>query len=316
MVQKYFELYNIQSFGTLQIPREKPGKDDLVLAQFLGRGIDPYGSQNGDFRGKREARPGIGGRSGVSIVLSRIVRMILPAREVKSKGVRESMKLIAIASQKGGSGKTTLAAHLAVAAENAGSGPVMLIDADPQRTLTQWWEDRSAGGSFTPGLLKRTGGAPNEGEFNLLADLESMREYGANFVIVDTPPGLSTEIQEAIRYADLVVIPVRPSPHDLRASAATVALARTFGKDTMFVLNGATVRTRICADAILALAQHGPVAPVIVHQRVAFASAMIDGGTATELYGSSKAAQEITSLWQFLCDRMDGKVELALREVC
>jgi chromosome partitioning protein len=226
------------------------------------------------------------------------------------------MKLIAIASQKGGCGKTTLAAHLAVAAESAGNGPVMLIDADPQRTLTQWWEDRSAGGTFTPGLLKRTGGAPGEGEFNLLSDMESMREYGANFVFVDTPPGLSTEIQEAIRYADLVVIPVRPSPHDLRASAATVALARTFGKDTMFVLNGATVRTRICADAILALAQHGPVAPVIIHQRVGLASSMIDGGTATELYASSKAAQEINSLWQFLADRMDGKVELALREVC
>jgi chromosome partitioning protein len=242
--------------------------------------------------------------------------MILPRKEVKDKGVPHSMKLIAVASQKGGSGKTTLAAHLAVEAERAGNGPVMLIDADPQRTLTQWWEDRSAGGSFTPGLLKRTGTAAGESEFNLLPDMESMREYGANFVFVDTPPGLSTEIQEAVRFADLVLIPVRPSPHDLRASAATVALARAFAKDTMFVLNGATVRTRICADAILALAQHGPVAPVIVHQRVGYASAMIDGGTANELYPSSKAAQEITSLWRFLKDRMDGKVELALREVC
>lgn len=248
--------------------------------------------------------------------MSHFVRMILPRKEVKDKGVPHSMKLIAVASQKGGSGKTTLAAHLAVEAERAGNGPVMLIDADPQRTLTQWWEDRSAAGTFTPGLLKRTGSAPGESEFNLLSDMESMREYGANFVFVDTPPGLTTEIQEAIRFADIVLIPVRPSPHDLRASAATVALARTLAKDTMFVLNGATVRTRICADAILALAQHGPVAPVIIHQRVGFASSMIDGGTANELYPSSKAAQEITSLWRFLKDRMDGKVELALREVC
>ncbi|MDX1483929.1 MAG: ParA family protein [Alphaproteobacteria bacterium] len=226
------------------------------------------------------------------------------------------MKLIAIASQKGGSGKTTLAAHLAVEAENAGAGPVMLIDADPQRTLAQWWEDRSAAGTFVPGLLKRTGTAPGERtEFNLLADMESMREFGANFVIVDTPPGITSEIQEAIRYADLVIIPVRPSPHDLRASAATVALARTYGKDAIFVLNGATVRTRICADAILALAQHGPVAPVIVHQRVAFAGAMIDGHTAMELQPHSKASQEIGSLWQFLSDRMEGKVDLALRQV-
>jgi chromosome partitioning protein len=191
----------------------------------------------------------------------------------------------------------------------------MLIDADPQRTLTQWWEDRSAGGTFVPGLLKRTGKVPGESDFNLLADMESMREFGANFVIVDTPPGLTSEIQEAIRYADLVIIPVRPSPHDLRASAATVALARTFGKEVIFVLNGATVRSRICADAILALAQHGPVAPVIIHQRVPFAGAMIDGGTAMELSPGCKSSEEIGSLWRFLSDRMEGKVDLALRRV-
>lgn len=225
------------------------------------------------------------------------------------------MKLIAIASQKGGSGKTTLAAHLAVEAENADFGPVMLIDADPQRTLTQWWEDRGAEGTYVPGLLKRTGQGPGAGEFNLLADMESMREFGANFVIVDTPPGLTSEIQEAIRYADLVVIPVRPSPHDLRASAATVALARSFSKETLFVLNGATVRSRISADAILALAQHGPVAPVIVHQRVDFAGSMIDGGTAAEQKPGCRAAEEITALWQYLTDRMEGRVDLALRRV-
>ncbi|MCZ6637800.1 MAG: AAA family ATPase [Alphaproteobacteria bacterium] len=224
-----------------------------------------------------------------------------------------AMKLIAIVSQKGGSGKTTLAAHLAVEAENSGAGPVMLIDGDPQRTLTQWWEDRAAGGTFVPGLLKRTAKDVSDRVFDLLADMESMREFGAKFVIVDTPPGLSSEIQVAIRHADLVIIPVRPSPHDLRASAATVALARKFGKEVLFVLSGAIVRTRICADAILALAQHGPVAPVIIHQRVSFASAMIDGGTAMELRADSKSAQEIGILWQFLKDRMDGKVELALR---
>lgn len=223
------------------------------------------------------------------------------------------MKLIAIASQKGGSGKTTLAAHLAVEAENCGAGPIMLIDGDPQRTLTQWWEDRAANGTLAPGLLKRNGKDVSDRKFNLLADMEAMREFGANFVIIDTPPGLSSEIQEAVRHADLVVIPVRPSPHDLRASAATIALARNFGKEVLFILNGAIVRTRICADAILALAQHGPVAPVIIHHRVSFAGAMIDGGTAMELRPDSKAAKEIGILWQFLKDRMDGKVELALR---
>lgn len=225
------------------------------------------------------------------------------------------MKLIAIASQKGGCGKTTLAAHLAVQAEKTDAGPVMLIDADPQRTLTHWWEDRGARGTYLPGLLKRTGQGFGAGELNLLADMESMREFGANIVIVDTPPGVTSEIQEAIRYADLVLIPVRPSPHDLRASAATVAMARSFGKEAVFLMNGATVRSRISADAILALAQHGPVAPVIVHQRVDFAGSMIDGGTATEQKPSSRAAEEIATLWQFLRDRMEGRVDFALRQV-
>ena len=222
------------------------------------------------------------------------------------------MKLIAVASQKGGCGKTTLVAHLAVQAERAGAGPVMMIDGDPQGTLTQWWTDR---GSMTPGLLKRAGQDGRIHDIGLPADIQSLRDFGARFVFIDTPPGITTEIRQAIQYADIAVIPVRPSPHDLRASAATVALAKKLGKEVLFVINGAAVRSRIAADAVVALAQHGPVAPVIVHQRVDFAVSMIDGGTTMERRPASRSSQEMESLWRYLDDRIEGRVDLALREV-
>lgn len=222
------------------------------------------------------------------------------------------MKFIAVASQKGGCGKTTLAANLALAAERAGHGPVMLIDADPQATLTYWWRERSGN---VPGLIERTDSGEGFDGRSMLSDIETLRQFGANLIIVDTPPGITSEIQLAIRCADLVVVPVRPSPHDLRASAATFCLAKEFGKETMFVLNAATVRSRISTDAIVALSQHGPLAPVVLHQRIDYAASMIDGGSVLESRPKSPAAREIVSLWSYIADRLEGRVEMALRQI-
>jgi hypothetical protein len=92
------------------------------------------------------------------------------------------MRVIAIASQKGGSGKTTLTGHLAIAAEQAGFGPVALIDADPQGSLSEWWNERQA---ETP-LLARSSAA------QLAADIARMRALDVALLIVDTPPPFST----------------------------------------------------------------------------------------------------------------------------
>lgn len=222
------------------------------------------------------------------------------------------MKLIAIASQKGGCGKTTLAANLAVAAEASGAGPVMLIDTDPQATLSYWWHDR---GNKLPGLIERPNSGAADGAGGLLADLESLRQFGASIAIIDTPPGVTSETRRALQCADLVLVPVRPSPHDLRASAATVMMAKGFGKEALFVLNAATVRARISADAAIALSQHGPLAPVVLHQRIDYAASMIDGGSVVESRPNSAAAQEIKSLWSYIADRLEGRVDMALRRV-
>lgn len=204
------------------------------------------------------------------------------------------MRIIAVASQKGGSGKTTVAGHLAVAADRAGAGPVALVDSDPQGSLSEWWNARNA---ETPLFARTT-------TTDLAADIERMRELGIALLIVDTPPAIEATITEVIRLADLVLIPARPSPHDLRAAGATVDLVDRLGKPLIFVINGATPRARITSEAVMALSQHGTLAPVIIHHRTGFAASMIDGRTVMEITGDVRSAEEIRQLWEYIDRRM------------
>jgi chromosome partitioning protein len=208
------------------------------------------------------------------------------------------MRVVAVASCKGGAGKTTLAGHLAVAAERAGIRPALVVDTDPQGTLSDWWEAREAQTPmFAHAQPERLG-----------AGLEQIRALGVALLVIDTPPALEATLTAIIRIADLVVIPVRPSPHDLRAVGATVALAEHLAKPFVFVVNGAAPRSRIVNEAIIALSQHGTVAPVIIHQRTGFAASMIDGRTVMELPGNEQSAHEIEQLWAYLDQRLAAKI--------
>jgi len=205
------------------------------------------------------------------------------------------VRILALASQKGGSGKTTLSGHLAVQAQRAGSGPVVLIDIDPQGSLADWWNERE---DDLPAFAQTT-------VARLATDLEQLRQQGFKLAVIDTPPAITMAIQSVISVAELIVVPTRPSPHDLRAVGATVDLCERAGKPLIFVVNAATPKARITSEAAIALSQHGTVAPVTVHHRTDFASSMIDGRTVMDFDANGKSAQEITQLWTYIADRLE-----------
>lgn len=205
------------------------------------------------------------------------------------------MRVIAIASQKGGSGKTTLAGHLAVQAQRTGAGSVALIDTDPQGSLADWWNERE---DPTPVFVHTS-------TQRLEDDIQQLQSLGIDFLFIDTPPAITATISDVVRVSDLVLIPTRPSPHDLRSVGRTVELVEALTKPLVFVVNGATQRARITSEAAIALSQHGTLAPSIIHQRVDFAASMIDGRTVMELDALSRSAKEISKLWDYLKNRME-----------
>jgi chromosome partitioning protein len=200
------------------------------------------------------------------------------------------VEILTIASQKGGAGKTTLSAHLAVEAERQKRGPVAIVDTDPQGSLADWWNQRRAETPLFAAVEV----------VRLAPHMAALRQQRVNLVVIDTPPALLQPIRAAIQVADLVLIPARPSPQDLRAVGVVVEMAEQLNKPFCFVVNGATPRTTIALEAVQALAQHGPVAPVIVHQRIDFAGSMVDGRTVGEITPPSRSADEMTQLWKYV----------------
>jgi chromosome partitioning protein len=204
------------------------------------------------------------------------------------------MYTIVAASQKGGSGKTTLSGHLAVEAQRSGAGAIALIDTDPQGSLAHWWNARQAP---EPHFVKA-------GLMDLEESLAKLEQAGVRIAVIDTPPAITQSISRVVAHADLVLVPTRPSPHDLRAVGATVDIAERHGKQVVFVINAATARARITGESAVALSQHGTVAPVTIHHRVDFAASMIDGRTVGEVVPGSASAREISDLWVYLQDKL------------
>lgn len=204
------------------------------------------------------------------------------------------MRTLVLASQKGGVGKTTLAGHLAVMAESKGAGPVAVIDTDPQGSLSSWWNARQA---ETPAFA-------SVDIASLAGHLSLLEKAGVNLAIIDTPPAVTETIRKVLAVADMVLIPTRPSPHDLRAVGSTVELVEAVGKRMVFVINGAAQRARITGEAAIALSQHGTVAPVTLYQRTDFAASMIDGRTAQEIDPGRRSAGEVEALWNYVSTQL------------
>jgi chromosome partitioning protein len=201
------------------------------------------------------------------------------------------MKTIAIISQKGGSGKTTLALHLAVAAEAAGKVTV-LLDLDPQASATGWKDSRKG---ETPEIMA----LPST---RLAPALRTASEEGFDLALIDTAPSTERDAATAARAADLVLVPCRAAILDLRAIEMTAELVKLTGKPAFAVLNAVPPHApRIEADAREAISGYGlNVAPCTLQHRAAYAHALTVGQVAQEYEPKGKAAGEVAALYEWL----------------
>ena len=204
------------------------------------------------------------------------------------------MKKIAFLAQKGGSGKTTLAVHTAVAATEAGES-VVVIDTDPQKSATVWGDARS---QEVP--IVATAAASELGRVLEAADQERM-----TLAIVDTAPHAAPDATRIVRAVDLVAIPVRPTAFDIAAAGSAVDIVKAAGVRAVFVLSACPFRSPEIAETRTGLAEYGlPIAPVEIIDRRAFARAVATGRAVTEFESDGKAATEIRALWAWLKEQM------------
>lgn len=215
------------------------------------------------------------------------------------------METLAIVATKGGVGKTTLAVHLAVAAQRAGLS-VVLLDLDPQGSAAQWGRDRvrlakQHGAWFTSPLDVRRA-YPND----LNEALEQAEADGVDLVIIDTPPHADYAAARAVEVADLVLVPTRPGYFDLHAAKATIALVNDLKAIAFFVVNQVPHNNMRLADDVAEFLEGKGLkrAPATITYLQPYVRALRDGLTAPELVPDGRHAQEIGGLWAFIADQL------------
>jgi chromosome partitioning protein len=199
------------------------------------------------------------------------------------------VKTIAVAAQKGGGGKTSIAVHLATAATLAGYDAA-IIDLDPQQSAASWGDDR---GDNPPEVIS--------GQAKRLEKLLSEAEaVGFDLIVIDTGPAADAAARRSAELADLVLIPCRPATFDLKAIRTTLDLVESTRTPAWVVVNAAPHRSRAVDEAIAVARGLGAnVAPVIICHRAAFTHAVIGGQTAQEFEPGGMAAKEIAALWDW-----------------
>ena len=210
------------------------------------------------------------------------------------------MKTFAVISQKGGTGKTTLALNLAAEAERMGLATA-IIDLDPQASAKGWHDQRK---QDSPVVISAQAA-------RLLEVIETARTHGADLVVIDTAPHSESAALAAARAADLVLIPCRPAILDIRAIATSADVASLAKKDAVAVLNAVPPQGRIYEDAEAAIRSYGlAVAPIRLGQRASFVHSLTVAQTAVEFDPLGKAAQEVSELFVWIC----GRVGLSTRK--
>jgi chromosome partitioning protein len=205
------------------------------------------------------------------------------------------MKVVAVLSEKGGAGKTTISVHLATAAQLAGQ-PAAILDLDPQGSAYAWAERR-----------KEPPEAQAIPPVALAAWLTKLDEAGASIVILDTGRDSNNAGYTAAKAADLVIVPCRAGGFDFLALTRTLDLCKLAGKRPYVVLNALRPgASRADADARESLAGlECEVCPVTIHDRADFRAASVEARSAQELEPKGKAAQEIEALYAWISQQLD-----------
>lgn len=210
------------------------------------------------------------------------------------------MKTIAIISQKGGAGKTTVAVHLAVAAERRRL-KTALFDLDPQGSASSWADKRNK--PFPAVVAAQASRLP--------ALIEQSVAQKADLVIIDSAPNADTASLAAAKAADLILVPCRPAAFDLNAIGTTLSLAAIAAKPAFVLLNAVPAQGRIGEEARIALSEGGiQIVEPVLHHLVAFSHAVNDGRTAQEYDAKCKAAHEIDLLMTWVLKHANPKTGL------
>lgn len=211
------------------------------------------------------------------------------------------MKVLAVHSQKGGSGKTTLCAHLSVQAARLGHR-VLLVDLDPQESIRKWWDRRATDDVILSVAPQVNGIVP------------AAKEHGCDLVVIDTPPRSAATTLAALELANLVLVPCRPSIVDVDALDKVVDLiarAKATRRHAVILNHCPAPRGVIQAEASVVTDTRAAieqqfnltVSPVVVCDRAAFRHAMNDGRAVVEFEPAGKASSEIQALWSYVQER-------------
>lgn len=215
------------------------------------------------------------------------------------------MQTVAIISQKGGAGKTTLALHLATASSLAGRDTA-IIDLDPQASATNWADRRAA---ELPVVLSAHAS-------RLGHEMRRVEEMGGDLLMIDTAPHSDSAALEAAKAADLILVPCRPAILDIEAISNTLDLVATTRTPVAVVMNAVAPQGAEAAEAAEAVRALGvEVCPVLIRQRVAFSRALITGQTVQEFEPGGKAAYEIERLHAFMCAHLQVPTSAPSKEI-